>query len=195
VGAALFGYWADRAGRRLPLLVDVVFYSVVEFLTGFSTSLTTLLVLRCLYGIGMGGEWGLGASLAMEKIPPEKRGFWSGVLQQGYPVGYLLAAIAFFVIEPIAGWRGLFMFGAVPALLAAFIRLRVGESEAWEATQVRQAQTRTGWREVLLRPSVVRRFVYLALLMAASNFMSSRPTTSAASTLASRTSSATCWPP
>ena len=75
VGAALFGVWADRVGRRIPLIVNVVFYSAVEFLTGFSSSLTMLLVLRCLYGVGMGGEWGLGASLAMEKIPVEKRGF------------------------------------------------------------------------------------------------------------------------
>jgi SHS family lactate transporter-like MFS transporter len=150
----------------------VLFYSTVGFLTAFSPSLTVLLVLRTLYGIGMGGEWGLGASLAMEKIPPEKRGFWSGVLQQGYPVGYLFAAIAFFVIEPIAGWRGLFMVGALPALLAAFIRMRVGESEAWEKTAERQRQTRVGWREVMLRPNVLKRFGYLVLLMGAFNFMS-----------------------
>jgi SHS family lactate transporter-like MFS transporter len=172
LGAALFGYWADRSGRRKPLLVDVLFYSVVEFATGFSTSLTMLLALRFLYGIGMGGEWGLGASLAMEKIPPEKRGFWSGVLQQGYPVGYLFAAIAFFVVEPIGGWRALFMVGAAPALLAAFIRWRVGESEAWEKTVERQRQTRVGWREVMTRPAVLRRFGYLVLLMGAFNFMS-----------------------
>ena len=172
LGAALFGYWADRRGRRMPLLVDVLFYSVIEFATGFSTSLTMLLVLRFLYGIGMGGEWGLGASLAMEKIPAEKRGFWSGVLQQGYPIGYLFAAIAFFVVEPIAGWRGLFMVGAAPALLAAFIRMRVGESEAWEKTAERQRQTQVGWREVMLRPNVLKRFVYLVLLMGAFNFMS-----------------------
>jgi SHS family lactate transporter-like MFS transporter len=172
IGAAIFGYWADRRGRRMPLLIDVLFYSAIEFATGFSTSLTMLLALRFLYGIGMGGEWGLGASLAMEKIPPEKRGFWSGVLQQGYPVGYLFAAIAFFVIEPIAGWRGLFMVGALPALLAAFIRMRVGESEAWEATVERERQTRVGWREVMLQPHVLRRFAYLVLLMGAFNFMS-----------------------
>jgi MFS transporter, SHS family, lactate transporter len=172
VGAALFGYWADRAGRRIPLLVDVLLYSAIEFATGFSSSLTMLLVLRCLYGIGMGGEWGLGASLAMEKIPAEKRGFWSGVLQQGYPVGYLFAAIAFFVIEPIGGWRALFMVGAAPALLAAFIRMRVGESEAWTETKRRERQTRVGWREVMLQRAVLRRFVYLVLLMGAFNFMS-----------------------
>src|SRR4051795_4075364 len=118
IGAALFGYWADRSGRRIPLLCCVLFYSTVGLLTAFSTSLTMLLVLRCLYGIGMGGEWGLGASLAMEKIPTEKRGFYSGVIQQGYPVGYLIAAIAFFVFEPIAGWRGLFVCAAIPAVLA-----------------------------------------------------------------------------
>jgi SHS family lactate transporter-like MFS transporter len=90
----------------------------------------------------------------------------------GISLGYLLAAVAFFVIEPIAGWRGLFMFGAVPALVAAFIRFRVGESEVWEATQARRERTRVGWREVMLRPHVLRRFVYLVLLMAAFNFMS-----------------------
>ena len=117
----------------------MLFYSTVGFATAFSTSLTMLLVLRALYGIGMGGEWGLGASLAMEKIPTAKRGFYSGVLQQGYPVGYLLAAIAFFLVEPIAGWRGLFICAAIPALLALFIRMRVEESEAWEATRAREA--------------------------------------------------------
>lgn len=172
VGAAIFGYWADRAGRRMPLLVDVLFYSAIEFLTGFSSSLTMLLVLRCLYGLGMGGEWGLGASLAMEKIPVQKRGFYSGVLQQGYPIGYLFAALAFFIITPLFGWRGLFFFGAVPALLAAFIRMRVGESEAWQATQERARATRVGFRDVIFQPRILRRFVYLVLLMAAFNFMS-----------------------
>jgi MFS transporter, SHS family, lactate transporter len=172
IGAALFGYWADRRGRRIPLLIDVLFYSAVEFLTGFSTSLTMLLALRFLYGIGMGGEWGLGASLAMEKIPVEKRGFWSGVLQQGYPVGYLFAAIAFFVVEPIAGWRGLFVCAALPALLALFIRMRVEESEAWQATREHQVQNKVTFRQVLLNPAVARRFGYLVLLMAAFNFMS-----------------------
>jgi SHS family lactate transporter-like MFS transporter len=172
VGAALFGYWADKVGRRTPLLVCVLFYSTVEFSTGFSTSLTMLIALRCLYGVGMGGEWGLGASLAMEKIPVEKRGFFSGVLQQGYPVGYMFAAIAFFIVTPIAGWRGLFFVGALPALLALWIRLRVEESEVWQATRERERQTKVGFREVLLQPRILRRFVYLVLLMAAFNFMS-----------------------
>jgi MFS transporter, SHS family, lactate transporter len=172
VGAAIFGYAADKLGRRPALLACVLFYSTVGVLTAFSTSLTMLLVLRCLYGIGMGGEWGLGASLAMEKIPAAKRGFYSGVLQQGYPVGYLLAAIAFFLVAPWAGWRGLFICAAIPALLALFIRLRVSESEAWQETRDRSVQNRVGYRQVLLNPAVARRFIYLVVLMCAFNFMS-----------------------
>src|SRR3954452_13428498 len=172
LGAALFGYWADKKGRRPALFVCVLFYSTVGLLTAFSTSLTMLLILRALYGIGMGGEWGLGASLAMEKIPSSKRGFYSGVLQQGYPVGYLFAAIAFFLVEPIAGWRGLFVCAAIPAVLALFIRMRVEESEVWERTQEHAKQTRVGFRQVLFNGAVARRFGYLVLLMAAFNFMS-----------------------
>src|SRR3954468_4587462 len=172
VGAAIFGYFADKKGRRPALLVCVLFYSTVGLLTAFSTSLTMLLVLRALYGIGMGGEWGLGASLAMEKIPAAKRGFYSGVLQQGYPVGHLLAAVPFFLVEPIAGWRGLFVCAAIPALVALFIRMRVEESEVWERTREHSKQTKVGFRQVLLNRQVVRRFGYLVLLMAAFNFMS-----------------------
>src|ERR1700753_780351 len=98
VGALLFGLWADRIGRRIPLLVDVSFYSVVGFLCAFAPNFTVLLILRLLYGIGMGGEWGLGAALAMEKIPAKRRGFFSGVLQQGYSMGYLLASLASLVV-------------------------------------------------------------------------------------------------
>src|SRR3954451_6791453 len=172
LGALIFGYWADRIGRRTPLLVCVLFYSTVGFLTAFSPSLTVLLILRTLYGIGMGGEWGLGASLAMEKIPSEKRGFWSGVLRQGYPVGYFFAAIAFFLVTPLFGWRGLFIAAAIPAALSLFIRMRVGESEVWERTAERRRQTRVSPREVFLQPRILRRFVYLVLLMGAFNFMS-----------------------
>jgi SHS family lactate transporter-like MFS transporter len=172
VGAAIFGYAADRVGRKPARLACVLFYSTVGVATAFSTSLTMLLILRCLYGIGMGGEWGLGASLAMEKIPAAKRGFYSGVLQQGYPVGYLLAAVAFFLVAPWAGWRGLFICAAIPALLALFIRLRVEESEAWRETRERSVQNRVGFRQVLFNPVIARRFVYLVLLMCAFNFMS-----------------------
>src|SRR3954451_24450705 len=110
VGALLFGLWADRVGRRIPLIVDVLFYSIVGFLCAFAPNFTVLIVLRLLYGIGMGGERGLGAALAMEKIPVERRGFFSGVLQQGYSVGYLLASVAFLLVTNVAGlsWRWLF---------------------------------------------------------------------------------------
>jgi len=100
VGAFIFGLMADRYGRRIPLMVDLIFYSVVEVATGFAHSFTTFLVLRALFGIGMGGEWGVGASLAMEKVPPKLRGFLSGMLQQGYALGYLLAAVCFYFVFP-----------------------------------------------------------------------------------------------
>lgn len=168
VGAAIFGLLADKYGRRIPLMVDVAFYSLIELLTGFSTSVTMLLILRTLFGIGMGGEWGIGASLAMEKIPREKRGFWSGLLQQGYPFGYLMAAIAYYLIGQTLGWRWLFIIGSIPALLVLFIRSRVSESEVWAAA--RQRQTSIG--SILRNPAVIRRFVFLLILMTLFNFMS-----------------------
>jgi SHS family lactate transporter-like MFS transporter len=172
VGAFLFGRWADSAGRKVPLMVDVIFYSVVGFACAFAPNYTVLLVLRLLYGIGMGGEWGLGAALAMEKIPTHKRGFFSGVLQQGYAVGYLLAALVFLVVNPIWGWRGMFAFSLLPALVSLLLRMRVKESEAWERTRERVLQTRTTPGKVFLNPGVLRRFVYLILLMTAFNWMS-----------------------
>ncbi|MEU6174529.1 MFS transporter [Streptantibioticus parmotrematis] len=169
LGAFVFGLWADKRGRRVPLMVDVVFYSVVGFACAFAPNYAVLLVLRLLYGIGMGGEWGLGAALAMEKIPPAKRGFWSGMLQGGYSFGYLLAAVAFLFIEPSFGWRGLFAFSLVPALVALWVRSRVGESEVWQRN-ARLTTTRPG--EVFRDPVILRRFVYLVLLMTAFNLMS-----------------------
>src|SRR6201746_723907 len=134
IGALLFGLWADKIGRRTPLIVDVIFYSTVGFLCAFAPNFTVLLVLRLLYGIGMGGEWGLGAALAMEKIPTARRGFFSGVLQQGYSLGYLLAAVAFLITSDVFGlsWRWLFGLSILPALISLIIRTKVQESEAWE---------------------------------------------------------------
>lgn len=169
VGAFVFGLWADKRGRRVPLMVDVIFYSVVGFACAFAPNYTVLLVLRLLYGIGMGGEWGLGAALAMEKIPPARRGFWSGLLQSGYSLGYLLAALAFLVIEPVFGWRGLFAFSLLPALAALWVRTRVEESEVWtESVQL----NRTPAYQVFRNPEVLRRFVYLVALMTAFNWLS-----------------------
>lgn len=174
VGALLFGLWADRVGRRLPLMVDVMFYSVVGFLCAFAPNFTVLVILRLLYGIGMGGEWGLGAALAMEKVPVQRRGFFSGLLQEGYALGYLLASVAALVVIDWLGlsWRWLFGLSIVPALISLVIRYRVEESEVWEAAQEQMKLTSTRIRDVLRDGAIIRRFIYLALLMTAFNWMS-----------------------
>jgi SHS family lactate transporter-like MFS transporter len=174
VGALIFGLWADRVGRRIPLIVDVLLYSTVGFLCAFAPNLTVLIVLRFLYGIGMGGEWGLGAALAMEKVPAERRGFYSGLLQQGYSFGYLLAAAVYLVISQVLdlSWRWLFAFSILPALVTLLIRTRVKESEAWEASREHMRVTSTSFRDVFLDAKIVRRFVYLIILMTAFNWMS-----------------------
>jgi SHS family lactate transporter-like MFS transporter len=123
---------ADRYGRRRPLMVNVLFFSSIELLCGFAPNFTVFFILRMLFGIGMGGEWGVGASLAMEHAPIRLRGVLSGILQAGYPIGYLLAAIAARLILPNWGWRAMFWVGGIPALLALYIRTKVPESEAWE---------------------------------------------------------------
>jgi SHS family lactate transporter-like MFS transporter len=170
VGAMIFGWWADRSGRRIPLLVDVAFYSVVGFACAFAPNYTVLLVLRLLYGIGMGGEWGLGAALAMEKVPAERRGFFSGVLQQGYSFGYLLAAAAYLLISNFTdwGWRGLFAFSLVPGLVSLVLRSRIRESEVWQETRAKH----TSAAKVLFSGVILRRLVYLVALMTAFNWMS-----------------------
>lgn len=143
VGAILFGLLADRFGRRLPLMVDLLFYSVVEVLTAFAPNYLSFLALRALFGIGLGGEWGVGASLVMEKTPTSRRGVISGLLQQGYAMGNLLAAGCYYFFFDKWGWRPLFFIGGLPALLCLVIRLRVEESEVW------QAQKRRTIREIL----------------------------------------------
>lgn len=174
VGAFLFGLWADRAGRRVPLMADVVFYSIIGFICAFAPNFTVLLVLRVLYGIGMGGEWGLGAALAMEKIPVQRRGFFSGMLQEGYALGYLLAALAYLLVHSEFGlsWRWLFALSVIPALISLIIRSRVEESEAWAASKKKMQITETRLRDIFLDKKIIRRFVYLILLMTAFNWMS-----------------------
>jgi SHS family lactate transporter-like MFS transporter len=174
VGALLFGLWADRVGRRIPLMVDVTFYSIVGFLCAFAPNFTVLLILRLLYGIGMGGEWGLGAALAMEKIPVKRRGLFSGILQEGYSFGYLLASLASLVVLDWAGlsWRWLFALSIIPALISLIIRARVKESEVWESARERMRVTRTSVKDILLDPKIIRRFIYLVLVMTAFNWMS-----------------------
>jgi len=150
VGAVIFGLMADRYGRRLPLMIDLVFFSIIQVLTGLAPNYTTFLVLRALFGIGMGGEWGVGASLAMEKVPPRLRGVLSGLLQEGYAVGYLLAAVCYFFVFPRYGWRPMFFIGGLPALLVIFIRFGVKESEVWERTKHNKLERTLSWLGVAL---------------------------------------------
>src|SRR4051794_35884383 len=145
VGAVIFGLMADRYGRRLPLMLNVIFYAVISVLSGLAPNYTTFLVLRMLFGIGMGGEWGVGASLALESVSARWRGLFSGLLQEGYAMGNLLAALAFRLAyvplhasNPSGAWRYMFFLGGVPALLSLFIRAKVKESAAWE-------EHRTDW--------------------------------------------------
>jgi len=169
VGAFIFGILGDKFGRRIPLMADIIFYSVMELLTAFAPNFTVFLILRALFGIGMGGEWGLGASLAMESLPTQARGLFSGILQQGYAVGYLLAALVYWIVFPHFGWRGLFIAGALPAFLVIYIRARVPESPVWQRARAQQ--------QPRLKMSIFVRqhgalFIYAALLMTAFNYMS-----------------------
>jgi SHS family lactate transporter-like MFS transporter len=167
IGALIFGVLADRYGRRIPLMANVIYFSVIELLCGFSPNFTFFLVMRTLFGIGMGGEWGVGASLAMESAPKKWRGILSGILQSGYSVGYLLAAVAYRFVLPAWGWRPMFWLGGAPALLAIYIRARVPESEAWKkhrATSVGEV-LKTAGKEWKL-------FAYLIFLMTFMMFLS-----------------------
>src|SRR6204780_2068252 len=164
IGAYIFGRAADRWGRRPTLMVDVLLYSAIEFASGFAPSLTALLVLRAIFGIAMGGEWGVGASLTMESIPPHARGFVSGLLQSGYPAGYFLASIVYGLLFQYIGWRGMFMVGVIPALLVLYIRRHVPESPSWKPTDPSNTLSvlRSHWRLG----------IYAILLMTAFNFFS-----------------------
>jgi MFS transporter, SHS family, lactate transporter len=170
VGAFIFGLLGDKFGRRIPLMGDIIFYSVMELLTAFAPNFTVFLILRALFGIGMGGEWGLGASLAMESLPTQTRGLFSGILQQGYAVGYLLAALVYWIVFPHFGWRGLFVTGVLPAFLVIYIRARVPESPVWQRDRI------CGERSPMKMSIFVKQhgalFIYAALLMTAFNYMS-----------------------
>jgi SHS family lactate transporter-like MFS transporter len=167
VGAFIFGLLSDRFGRRIPLMANVIYFSLIEVSCGFAPNYTVFLILRALFGIGMGGEWGVGASLAMEAAPTRWRGILSGMLQSGYPIGNLLAAMAARFILPAWGWRPMFWVGALPALLALYIRTKVPESEAWK-------QHRAGSMGEVLRTvaSQWKRFAYLVVLMTFMMFLS-----------------------
>jgi SHS family lactate transporter-like MFS transporter len=167
IGALLFGLLSDRYGRRIPLMANVIYFSLIELLCGFSPNYKFFFVMRALFGIGMGGEWGVGASLAMEAAPIRWRGVLSGILQSGYPIGNMLAALAARFILPAWGWRPMFWIGALPALLALYIRAKVPESEAWK--QHRVASTGQILRIVALE---WKRVLYLVVLMTFMMFLS-----------------------
>jgi len=167
VGAVIFGILADRYGRRIPLMANVIYFSLIELLSGFSQAYTQFLILRALFGIGMGGEWGVGASLAMESAPRKWRGVLSGILQSGYSIGYLLAAVASRAVLPNLGWRWMFWLGALPALLALYIRTKVPESEAWREHRAGSLRAMFG----AVRGHA-KGFAYLVLLMTFMMFLS-----------------------
>lgn len=170
VGAFIFGLLGDKFGRRVPLMADIIFYSLMELLTAFAPNFTVFLILRALFGIGMGGEWGLGASLAMESLPTQARGLFSGILQQGYAFGYLLAALVYWIIFPFFGWRGLFVAGALPAILVIYIRAHVPESPVWERHRSQKQGTPFSVTQFVKQHGKL--FIYAVLLMTAFNYMS-----------------------
>jgi SHS family lactate transporter-like MFS transporter len=173
IGALIFGVMADRYGRRLPMTINIIFYAVMSALSGLAPTFTSFLILRALFGIGMGGQWGIGASLVLESVSPRWRGVLSGLLHQGYSLGYLLAALAFLTVYPAMAsfneayaWRAMFFLGGLPALLSIFVLARVKESEAWRE---HRTDSSAYWRSL---PAVWRRFLYLVLLLTTMGFIS-----------------------
>ncbi|HVZ77845.1 MAG TPA: MFS transporter [Gemmatimonadaceae bacterium] len=167
LGALVFGALADRFGRRPVLMIDIMLFSVLELASAFAPTLIVLIALRAAFGFAMGGEWGIGASLTMETIPARARGVASGLLQEGYAFGYLVAAIVYGLLFDYIGWRGMFMVGVLPALLVVYIRRGVEESPAWEKMRKRP--------RVSLRQTLRGRWgllAYVVVLMTAFNLFS-----------------------
>ena len=173
IGALIFGIMADRFGRRLPMTINIVFYAVMSAASGLAPDFKTFLFLRAMFGIGMGGQWGIAASLVLESVSPRWRGVLSGFLHQGYSLGNLLAALAFLLVyprmsalHPTYAWRVMFFLGGLPALLSIFVVVNVKESEAWR-------EHRTDWQAYIRSmPAVWKRFLYLVLLLTAMGFIS-----------------------
>jgi MFS transporter, SHS family, lactate transporter len=169
VGAFLFGLLADRFGRRPTLMIDIIAYSIFELGSAFAPSFKIFLIMRACFGVAMGGEWGVGAALAFETLPAEGRGFFSGLLQEGYVVGNLLAALSYGILFQYIGWRGMFIVGALPAFLIIYIRTKVEESPAWIAGRVSKTAERNLPRDILKNLGT---FLFLVLLMFAFNSFS-----------------------
>jgi len=170
LGALCFGWLAERYGRRPILMVNVISFSVFELASAFAPDLRTLLILRALFGFAMGGEWGVGAALALESLPAKGRGMFSGILQEGYVIGYLLASVLFAFGFQALGWRGMFIVGACPALLVLYIRAHVAESPTWLAgRQARRASARESFTAI---GAALPTFLFMVLLMACFNAFS-----------------------
>jgi SHS family lactate transporter-like MFS transporter len=169
VGAFIFGLMAEKFGRRPTLMIDIIAYSVFELGSAFAPSLKSFLIMRALFGIAMGGEWGVGAALTFETLPAERRGFYSGLLQEGYVVGYLLAALVYGTLFTYVGWRGMFVIGALPAFLVIYIRTKVDESPAWKEGKARPKVESHLGRDIL---TFAGSFLFLIVLMFAFNSFS-----------------------
>lgn len=167
LGALVFGMLGDRYGRRQILMIDILLFSILELASAFAPTLVALLILRAAFGFAMGGEWGLGASLTMETIPAKSRGLVSGILQEGYACGFLLASIVYGLLFDRIGWRGMFMVGVLPALLVLYIRRNVEESPAWHRMRSRP---RRSLADILRGHGGL--FLYVVVLMTAFNFFS-----------------------
>jgi SHS family lactate transporter-like MFS transporter len=174
LGAAIFGVLADRYGRRYPLMADIILYSAMELASGFARNFSVFFAIRAIFGIAMGGEWGLGTALAMEVLPPETRGLFSGILQQGYAVGFLLASLLYYAVIENIGWRAMFWIGSCPALLVILIRFFVPESPVWEAHRnARKSDGKSFLSTTKLALKLHwKRFIYCVLLMSCFSFMS-----------------------
>ena len=170
VGALVFGWLAEKYGRRPILMLNVASYTVVQLATAFAPNLTMLLALRAVFGFAMGGEWGVGAALALESLPSRGRGFFSGLLQEGYVIGYLLASLVFWGAFDHVGWRGMFIISALSAPLVIYIRYGVEESPAWVAGgSPQRASIAAAWSAIA---RYFPRFLYLVALMAFFNAFS-----------------------
>jgi MFS transporter, SHS family, lactate transporter len=169
VGAFLFGMMADRFGRRPTLMLNVITYSIFELASAFAPTLKIFLITRALFGIGMGGEWGVGAAFAFETLPTEGRGFFSGLLQEGYVVGYLVAALVYGTLFPFFGWRGMFVIGAIPSVFVILLLMRVEESPAWRQGRVARSVEKRLGRDIASHAGL---FAFLVLLMFAFNSFS-----------------------
>jgi SHS family lactate transporter-like MFS transporter len=169
VGAFLFGFVADRFGRRPALMIDIICFSIFELGSAFAPSFHSFLIMRACFGIAMGGEWGVGAALAFETLPTEGRGFFSGLLQEGYVVGYLLAAVVYATVFRFIGWRGMFVAGALPAFLVIYIRTKVDESPAWLQGRVEKKKNGHFGKDIWV---YLGSFLFLILLMFAFNSFS-----------------------